>query len=286
MACAAGSGLTVRPEPGVREALRARYGAAIPERATLARTATIERLLAHATVRAYRDRPLPEGTLEALVAAAQSASSSSNLQCWSVVAVRDPERRARLAKLANQQAHVAAAPLVLAWVADQSRNRRVGEAAGETLVGLGHLETFLIAAIDAALAAQNAVVAAESLGLGTCYIGAMRNHPEAVAAELALPPGAAVMFGLTVGWPDPARPAQVKPRLPQGVVLHMEQYGAADEPALLAEYDATLTGFQRREGMAEQGWQALVRSRLGSIKALSGRERLREALRTLGLLAG
>ena len=63
------------------------------------------------------------------------------------------------------------------------------------------------------------VVAAESLGLGTVYIGAMRNDPQRVAELVGLPKQAVVVFGLCVGHPDPAAKAEVKPRLPQSSVL-------------------------------------------------------------------
>jgi hypothetical protein len=144
------------------------------------------------------------------------------------------------------------------------------------------VEAFLLGAIDAALAAQNAVVALESLGLGTVYIGAMRNHPEAVAAELSLPPRAAAVFGLVVGWPDPAAPASVKPRLPQSAVLHREAYSIAQEEAAIQSCDATLAEFQSRQAMAQVGWLEAIANRVGRLSALNGRERLREALGALG----
>ncbi|MDQ2801337.1 MAG: nitroreductase family protein, partial [Pseudomonadota bacterium] len=194
--------------------LAARYGVVQPPAGPW--SAAIDVMVSHATVRAYRDAPLPPGTLEVLFAAAQSAATSSNLQAWSVVAVEDPDRRARLAMLAGGQAQIRQAPLFLAFLADLSRAGRVAGAIGATLGGLPFLETFLVAAIDAALAAQNAAVAAESLGLGICYIGALRNRPEDVAAELGLAPGVFAVFGMCVGHPDPAEPASVKPRLPQG----------------------------------------------------------------------
>ena len=178
--------------------------------------------------------------------------------------------------------HIAQAPLFLCWLADLSRAARLAD--GRPMDGLRYLETFLVALIDAALAAQNAAVAAESLGLGTVYIGAMRNQPEAVAAELALPPGTMVAFGLCVGYEDQDAPASVKPRLPQPVVLHREQYGLGDEQAGIAGYDADLRLFQAEQGMAAQAWSDLVKKRLGDVASLSGRDRLGAALNALGFM--
>lgn len=261
-------------------ALRQRYGA--PMQAPAAWNEVLDSLLAHRSVRAYLPGRLPDGTLELLVAAAQSASSSSNLQVWSVVAVEDPERRARLAALAGGQRHVAAAPLFLVWLADLSRDARIGEAHGTRLEGAEFLESFIVGIVDAALAAQNAAVAAESLGLGTCYIGAVRNKPEEVAAELGLPPLVMPVFGMTVGHPDPAAEASVKPRLPQSVVLHRERYSAASEPDGVAAYDERLRAFQEATRMRPVGWSRSVVDRLRSGASLMGRDRMREALRNLG----
>ncbi len=260
--------------------LAGRYGA--PQYAVGPWSGAIDTMLSHASVRAYLDTRLPLGTIETLVAAAQSAATSSNLQVWSVVAVEDAERRGRLAELAGGQRQIRQAPLFLAWLADLSRAERVAGAIGVALEGLPFLETFLVAAIDAALAAQNAAVAAESLGLGTCYIGALRNRPVDVAAELGLPPGAFAIFGLCVGYPDPASPASIKPRLPPEAVLHREQYDAAPERDAVATFDARLAAFQRSQGMAAQGWSRLVANRLRTPASLTGRDRLAAALRTLG----
>lgn len=244
----------------------------------------LARLLAHRTVRAYLDTPVDDDTLAALVAAAQSAATSANLQVWSVVAVRDPERKARLATLANDQAHVREAPLLLVWLADLSRLDRAALRQGLPSGANRYFEMFLVATIDAALAAQNAVVAAEAMGLGTCYIGAMRNKPEAVAAELRLPPRVFPVFGLTVGRPDPARPAAVKPRLPQSVPLHHETYRASDaqEVPAIRNYDEAMLQFQRSQSMASIAWSRQASERVAGPQSLSGRHRLVEAIRALG----
>lgn len=273
----ADSGVTVDPKIS---ALAARYGAALPAAGPW--NDTIARLLSHRSVRGYRPDPVPEGTQETLVAAAQSAATSSNLQAWSVVSVGDPARKARLAKIANNQKHIEQCPLFLAWIADLSRLERTGSANGVTLEGLPYLESYLVAVIDAALAAQNAVVAAESLGLSTVYIGALRNDPEAVARDLGLPQGAMAMFGLCVGYPTPEAAGEVKPRLPQAAVLHREQYGTAQEPALRREFDATLADFSRRHEMAQYTWTERAIARIAKISALSGRDRLRQAVQALG----
>lgn len=261
-------------------ALAARYGAAVPPAGPW--NDTIALLHRHRSVRGYRPDPVPPGTLETLVAAAQSAATSSNLQTWSVVAVTDPARKAALARIAGNQKHIEQCPLFLAWIADLSRLQRVGQQAGQAMQGLPYLEMFMIALVDAALAAQNAVTAAESLGLSTVYIGALRNDPEAVARELALPPMAMACFGLCVGTATPQAVGEVKPRLPQAAVLHREQYRPAGEPALHAAYDATLGAFSQRHEMAQAHWTERVIARVGKVSGLMGRDRMSAALKALG----
>jgi len=244
---------------------------------------TLDLLLAHRSHRNYLDRPLPQGALETIVAAAQSASTSSNLQVWSVVAVEDAERKNRLADLAGGQQHIRDCKLLLVWLCDLARLELLGKEKGRDGAALPYLEIFMTGVVDAALAAQNAVVALESLGLGCCYIGAMRNKPEEVAKELNLPPNIFAVFGMTIGVPDPAANAGVKPRLGQGAVLHREQYHWDDaQREAIETLDVVFKDFQREQNLPEQGWIRQVLSRVRGPDAMSGRDRLRDALKALG----
>ncbi len=272
---------TQSPTPTAAESLRARYGVDHPP-AGESWSAVIGAVLGHRSIRSYQETPLPAGALELLVAAAQSASSSSNLQAWSVVAVADPDRKARLAHLAGDQAHIRQAPLFLVWLADLSRLARAAESRGLPHAALDYTEMFLLAAVDAALAAQNAAVAAESLGMGVVYIGALRNRPEQVAAELGLPPGAFAVFGMCVGYPADDS-AAVKPRLPQAAVLHREVYDASGEPAALAAYSQAMAGFYAEQQMQVRGdWVEHSARRVAGPETLSGRDTLRASLERLG----
>lgn len=263
------------------DTVRARYGAdAGPETALEMTNPVLETLLNHRSIRSFTDQKLAPGTLETLVAAAQSAPTSSNLQAWSVVAVEDEARRNRLADLSSRQAFIRQAPLFLCWIADNSRLTRLGEAHQRKMEGLDYLESFMVALVDAALAAQNALVAAESLGLGTVYVGQLRQYPEKVSAELNLPPNAFACFGMAVG--HPAMQGAVKPRLPQSLVLHREQYQVSEEDRKIAGYDKALGDFSLAQGMGQQDWTQRMMSRVGTAAGLSGRDRMRDALTALG----
>src|SRR5690606_6689384 len=140
---------------------------------------------------------------------------------------------------------------------------------GMTGDGLEYLEGTVIGVVDASLAAQNAVVALEAMGLGTCYIGGMRNQPEKVAAELNLPSETFAVFGLTVGYPDPSVETAIKPRLPQATVLHHEQYDGTDTE--LPAYDARMRAFQATQGMDNTDWTQKTAHRITGKAALTGR---------------
>lgn len=232
--------------------------------------------------RVYLPEPLPEGTLELLVAAAQSAASSSNLQPWSVIAVEDEDRKARLAALAGNQQHIVDAPLFLVWLIDLHRLERIGKREGTPAQALGYLESFLLGAVDTSLAAQNAVVALESIGVGSVYIGGIRNKPAEVAAELGLPPQVFALFGLTVGHPDPARAAAVKPRLPQGAVAFRERYPEHVPSEAVSAYNARFREFQKEQSLPERDWTSVVAQRLRGPDVLHGREALHKILTDLG----
>lgn len=264
-----------------QSALNARYGAdSVPTAGPW--NATIQLLLAHRSVRSYKPDKVPAKTFETLIAAAQSAATSSNMQTWSVIAVRDPGRKSRLAALSSNQKHIEQCPLFLIWLADISRNDRLGQSEGVKLETLAYHEAFLVAAVDAALAAQNAVIAAESLGLSTVYIGSLRNRPIEVAAELNLPKGAMGMFGLCVGYASDSITTEVKPRLPQDAIAFSEQYSIGNEPEMRSRYDAKLAAFSKRNEMNAYTWTERVITRMAKTSSLGGRDQLVAALQAVG----
>jgi nitroreductase len=245
---------------------------------------TLETLLSHRSVRSFLETPLPSGTLECLIAAAQSAPSSCNLQMWSVVAVEDSARKARLADYAGQQRHIKQAPLLLIFLADMAMLHETAAAQKTPINGMDYFDTFLMATIDATLAAQNVATTAESMGFGTVYAGALRNQPEEVIRELNLPQHVFPVFGLSIGYPNPERPAQVKPRLPQRAVLHREQYSNDDTQQAIADYDATMAAFYRSYREADATWSKQSLARLSEPESLAGRDRLKEAILKQGIL--
>lgn len=158
--------------------------------------------LRHRCVRKYSDKDVSEDLMSALVAAAQSAATSSTLQLWSIVSVQDPERREAIARMSDNYDHIRHAKWFLCFIADHYRLKLAAKAIGEGAEGLPYTEFFTMAVIDAALAAERLVCAAESIGLGICYIGALRNNAPGVKELLSLPDGTFGVFGLCIGWPE------------------------------------------------------------------------------------
>lgn len=269
--------------PAIAQLLTERYGSPQPPQ-TLDND-ILRHILRHRSVRAFAPKALPEHTLNTLVAAAQSGSSSSNLQVWSVVAIQDPVHKNKLASWANEQDFIRQAPLFLIWVADLSRNRLVADLPpGVVLDGTDYLESLLLTAVDTAIAAQNAVLAAESLGLGAVYVGAIRSHVQEISQDLKLPPYAFPLFGTAIGYPAQATAEQpLRPRLPQTAVLHQEFYDASAQPQAAAQYDQALDAFWQAQGIQHPRWTSHLASRLGNVAASGdARYQLRATLNALG----
>lgn len=208
-------------------------------------TPELVHLYRHSSVRSFHRTPLKPGMLEAIVAAAVSASTSSNLHAYSIVAVEDQTTREKLAELAGKQRFIADAPLFLAFCPDIWRLQYLCRRQGRSY-GTKFLDQFCIALGDTHLALQNAAVAAEALGLGICMVGGVRQAPWEIADLLGLPEGVYCAVGLCVGYPKSRSP--VKPRLPLKVILHRERYSTERLEEGLREYDARMIAAKVYEG--------------------------------------
>lgn len=223
---------------------------------------TISLLMNHRSIRKYSDRPVSEEQLRAVVAAGQMASTSSNVQAYSVIAVTSQEKKQRLAALAGNQAYIVECPVFLVWCADLYRLKKSAEAhAADQETYEDSTENFIVATVDAALAAQNAAIAAESLGLGIVYIGGVRNSIAEFSEALELPDLVYPVFGMCLGYPD--QEPGLRPRLPVEAVLHRDSY----DPAALEEvksYDRISSEYlsKRTHGKNSAPWSELMAKRL------------------------
>ena len=247
------------------------------EKRTQLTSDTIDTLSNHVSIRAYTDEPVDDETVLALMRAARRAPTSSNMQTYSLIAVRDLETRKKLnTYVIGNQEHVVTCQVFFAVCADISRLIRACELHGEPLART--FELSLVATVDAALVGMALATAAESIGLGTVMIGSMRKEPEEAARILGLPEGVFVVYGLCVGWPAD-RPPQ-KPRMPEDLIFHFERYNPGDVNALLHEYDGQLAAYRRSTGQetADSAWTGEVADRLRK----PVRPGMRAALENLG----
>lgn len=215
-------------------------------------TPTIELLCSHRSVRAFTDREVSDETRQAIIAAAQSASTSSFLQCSSIVRITDRAMREKLVELTGGQEWVGSAPEFWVFCADFNRHQQIVPDAQ-----LGRAEQLLLGCVDTALMAQNAMVAAESLDLGGVFIGGIRNNIAEVTTLLGLPKFVLPLFGFCLGHPE-TRP-DVKPRMPHAMLVHENRYQPLD-PAVLADYDSrTELYYQHRDSnQRSETWSELI----------------------------
>lgn len=213
----------------------------------------IDLLTSHRSIRKFTDQPLPEGLLETLIIAGQGASTSNHVQACSVIRVTNAANRSTLAELAGGQAYIEQAAEFLVFCADMKRNTEAAERTGiEPIRGM--TEQLLVATIDVALLAQNVAVAAESEGLGLCYIGGIRNNPEQISELLKLPKHVYPVFGMCIGYPQ--QNPEVKPRLPVNTILKQDFYDDSDDVAQIEQYDQLMSDYyqQRSGGTKDSNW--------------------------------
>ncbi|MCP5099515.1 MAG: NADPH-dependent oxidoreductase [Chloroflexi bacterium] len=241
-------------------------------------TPVTETLNKHVTIRLFTDEPIPEGMLNAVLGAARRSPTSSNMQTYSIIVVRDQETKKKLAVLSGNQKHVETCDTFLAFCADIHRLGVATEMHDQTLAK--SLETTLVSTVDASLVGMSVQTAAESFGLGAVMIGGMRNQPKEVAKLLGFPSGVYVVYGMCLGWPDmDGIPAQ-KPRLPENLVIHHEKYDMSDSSKKVQIYDQVLAehyGKQNRN-QHEAAWSGPIANRLNTTR----RPKLRKTLEALG----
>lgn len=222
---------------------------------------TIELLLNHRSIRHFEDKPLSKEQIETIVASAQAASTSSFIQPYSIIGVTDKAKKERLAELAGEQSYVAKNGHFFVFCADLNRHALIGDMEEkDVLPTIESAERFMIALIDTALAAQNAAIAAESMGLGICYIGGIRNNLEQVCELLKTPSRVLPLFGIAVGYPE--KITDKKPRLPLQNVYHENEYEQNEETSRvqLEEYNKLISSYyhERTKGARTDTWTSQI----------------------------
>lgn len=233
---------------------------------------TIETILSHRSVRKFEDKALTDEQIKTLVQSAQAASTSSFIQAYSIIGVKDKEKKKRLAELAGNQPYVEDNGHFFVFCADFRRHAFIGEMEStDVTASIESTEKFMVAVIDASLAAQNASVAAESMGLGICYIGGIRTNIQEVTELLKMPSNTIPLFGLAVGYP--AQDTGVKPRLPLENIYHEDVY-QQDEAVYkeqLQNYNEEISAYyhERTKGKRSDTWTSQMANMLKEPKRMN-----------------
>ncbi len=203
---------------------------------------TLKIMASHASVRKFKEDDIPDELLYTILNTARQASTSSNLQAYSIIIIRDKAKKTTLAKLCGNQVWVRNCPVFLVICPDLLRLGKVCVRQNYEFIDR-YMEMFIVATVDASLVAQNILLGAESCGLGGVMIGGIRNKPVEVSNLLELPDKVYPLMGICLGWPD-TRP-MIKPRLQAEVVIHNEKYDDSQLQKLLSQYDE----FIRKTGL-------------------------------------
>lgn len=193
----------------------------------------IETIHRHRSIRKYKQDPVPEGLLKNILEAGIRASSSGNMQAYSIIISRDRNLRERLFEPHMHQSMVLDAPVLLTFCADFHRMRRWLHLSGAP-DSFDNFMSFMVAAIDAILVSQNVALAAESEGLGICYLGSTLANCDQIGEILNIPRGVVPVVGFTLGYP--AQDPDPRDRLPLDGLLHDEVYQDYSDKRILEIY--------------------------------------------------
>ena len=225
----------------------------------------------HRSIRYFLAAPLADGDLDLIVEAGRRAPTDAQGHMYSFVRIVDPALREQIATLCANQQHIRGAAEFFVACLDVYRLRKLVEQRGGDW-GMEARISLLYGACDTTMVAQNMVVAAETLGYGTCYIGAVQNATAVIARLLQLPPGVLPLYGLCIGVIDPAQAPPLRPRVPRDLCFFDDRYPAQFAPAelerayaamsvkrdwfqALSSYFVTGGTMEQREPIMAQAWR-------------------------------
>ncbi len=197
----------------------------------------LEFLNSHTSCRTFTGKEISAEDEIKIIETAQRSATSSNLQAYSIIGIRDENKKNLLAELSGGQAHVANSSLFLIFCADLHRMEMINKEKKYPFYG-EYTEIFIIATVDATLAAGRALQAAQAFGMGGVMVGGIRNNPEEVSKLLSLPKFVYPVMGMSLGYPE--SDSKLKPRLPLNGIYSKEKYDTEQIYKAIEEYDNTI----------------------------------------------
>ena len=188
---------------------------------------TYELIMNRRSVRNFKDQPIPEEIISQLIDAANNAPSGGNIQPVSIILIQDKENRSILSEMVGNQPWVKNAPLSMIFCLDFNRIKRWAVLNGTEFKGEQAFSHFLIAYADLMSAAQSVVLLAESLGLGSVYVGTIQSQMDEARERYAIPDFVLPLMILSLGYPKSI--SRTIPKLKPEVIVHREQYQSRDD---------------------------------------------------------
>lgn len=222
---------------------------------------TIENQLKHRSIREFTEEEIDDKTLKKLFEVANRTATSTGMQSFSIIRVKDENLKKEISKLCNQE-YASRVKELLIFIVDNYRNLKIGEEQGKNLEKARDMDRFFQGFTDACLAAQNMVVAAESLGLGTVYFGSILNDYDRIIELLDLPELTFPVVGLGMGYPN--QDPQIKPRMPMELKVFENKYKKFDSYLeKIKDYDMEMTHYYdtRAEGRRSDSFSKQVVTR-------------------------
>jgi FMN reductase [NAD(P)H] len=244
-----------------------------------------ELLMKRRSVRNFEDRPVPDEVVDKLVDAANNAPTGCNIQPLSIVTVQEPERRAKLARMVVRQPWVRNAPLSMIFCLDFWRMKKWAELSGVDFRGHDAFSHFLLGYADVMCAAQTVVILAESLGLGSVYVGRVPYVADEAREYFGMPTYVFPLMLLCLGYPK-TTPRNV-PKLSPAVIRHSERYRPLGDDEIRNAFDAKYGPFDPNVGryfekvlvealeadeQGEGGWLERSRERITKLAVKSNAE--------------
>lgn len=239
---------------------------------------TIGLLLNHVSIRRYKNEKIKSEVTDTIIKCAQMAPTSSHFQAYTIIDVRDQSKKDFLSEVAGEQRWVKEAPLVLLFCIDLRRGKKYFEDTDKEV--FSNTECYTVGVVDAALAMQKALIAAQSMGLGGVVVGGIRNDVEGVWKKFELPDMVAPLFLLCLGYPDDN--PEIKPRLPQEEIHKIDFYDDSQQDKLISEYNDTVKEYyiKRSDGRIKDTWT----ERCGRLLMAKTRDDVGDHFRKMGLL--
>ena len=210
---------------------------------------TLQTLLNHVSVRQYTDQKISEEVLRQILKAACSGSTMGNMQLFSIIVTEDEAMKQKMAPLHFNQPMATQAPLILTFCADFNRFNRFCEFRDAETEAYSNMQSYHWAVIDALIAAQNACVAAESLGLGFCWLGTITYNVDKFIEVLQLPKHVVPVACIPMGYP--VEKPTLTQKLPVETFVHQEVYHDYDEQRINEFYHEKENSDETKNILAE-----------------------------------